>query len=122
MDDFPLEQELSFDYQKMLKLCNQDVELLVELIEIFTHDVDSRVELLAKAIDSNDQKEIGHLAHSLKGLCANICAKPLKDFSSRIEKAAEKGELEEIVLLRKDFDDEFNRLKEILLRQFPPNK
>jgi HPt (histidine-containing phosphotransfer) domain-containing protein len=120
MTDFPLERESPLDHQEAMKLCSQDAELLADLIVIFQQDVDSRTQLLAKALDSNDLKEIGLLAHSLKGLCANICAKPLKDVSARMEKAAEKGDLDEIVLLRKKFDDEFIRLKETLLKQFPP--
>jgi HPt (histidine-containing phosphotransfer) domain-containing protein len=121
MTDFSQEQESPLDHQEAMKLCSQDAELLADLIEIFLQDADSRVELLAKAIDSNDLKEIGLLAHSLKGLCANICAKPLKNVSAQLEKAAEKGDLEEIVFLRKNFDKQFIRLKNTLIKQFPPN-
>jgi HPt (histidine-containing phosphotransfer) domain-containing protein len=121
MTDFSQEQESPLDHQEAMKLCSQDAELLADLIEIFLQDADSRVELLAKAIDSNELKEIGLLAHSLKGLCANICAKPLKNVSAQLEKAAEKGDLEEIVFLRKNFDKQFIRLKNTLIKQFPPN-
>lgn len=121
MNDFPLEQESPLDHQEAMKLCSQDAELLADLIEIFLQDADLRVEFLAKAIDSNDLKEVGLLAHSLKGLCANICAKPLKNVSAQLEKAAEKGDLDAIVLLRKNFDNEFIRLKKTLIKQFPPN-
>lgn len=120
MTDFPLEQKFAIDYQEAMKLCSQDAELLADLIVIFQQDANSRTQLLAKALDSNDLKEIGLLAHSLKGLCANICAKPLKNVSAQLEKAAEKGDLDEIDLLRKKFDAEFIRLKEFLLKQFPP--
>jgi len=120
MTDLPVEQESALDYQEAMKLCSQDEELLTDLIEIFLKDADSRTKLLARALDKNDLKEIGRLAHSLKGLCANICAKPLKNISAQMEKAAEKENLDEITHLREKFDHEFSRLKESLLKQFPP--
>ena len=120
MTDLPQEQESVLDYQEAMKLCSQDEEFLADLIEIFLKDADSRAKLLAKALDNKDLKEISLLAHSLKGLCANICAKPLKNVSAQMEKAAENENLDEIALLRKKFDHEFIRLKESLLKQFPP--
>ena len=120
MTELPLEQESALDYQEAMKLCSQDEKLLADLIKIFLKDADSRIKLLAKALDNNDLKEIGRLAHSLKGLCANICAKPLKEVSGRMEKAAEKENLDEIALLREKFHHEFIRLKESLLKRFPP--
>ena len=78
--------------------------------------------MLTEALDNKDLIEIGRLAHSLKGLCANICAIPLKDISSCIEKAAENENLDDITQLRGEFESEFARLKDTLLKRFPPQK
>ena len=122
MTNLPQEQEPALDYQAAMKLCSHDEEFLSDLIEIFLKDADSRAKMLTEALDNKDLIEIGRLAHSLKGLCANICAIPLKDISSCIEKAAENENLDDITQLRGEFESEFARLKDTLLKRFPPQK
>lgn len=102
------------DREAAMKLCSGDEELFRDLTVIFLEDAADRTDKLEQALDCGDMKEVRRLAHAVKGLCANICALPLKDVASRMEKAAEKEDTGEVSRLRREFDNEFARLRDTL--------
>ena len=69
----------------------EDDEFLVELVEMFLTDASDQLDLLATAIDSPDQVDVGRKAHRLRGACSNIGAEELARLCAELESQSESG-------------------------------
>lgn len=74
--------------QTLSSIYGTDRTGLAALIQIFIEDTERRLELIGKAHVSGDAAGIRHLAHSLKGSCANVGAERMREISSRLESSA----------------------------------
>ena len=69
----------------------EDDEFLVELVEMFLTDASDQLDLLASAIDSPDQVEVGRKAHRLRGACSNVGAEELARLCAALESQSDSG-------------------------------
>ena len=98
------------DLEDFLERVQNDSELLIELLDIFTNDFRiKRVELEA-AFKNHDYPAIEHIAHFLKGSCSNISAGALKVIFSELEQKGRNRAVEEdtdcyLQEIDKRFDD-----------------
>lgn len=76
------------DIQEFLERVQDDKELLLELLDIFSDDYKVKRRSLEEAILSNNGDEVRSIAHSLKGASGNISAKRLRSLLLQIEEIA----------------------------------
>ena len=100
----------SFNEQAAMRLVDNDKELFLEIVEMFSADVVEYREKLQEALKGTDPELVEKYAHTLKGASANICAGPLKDASSDIELASREGNLAEARKYFLTFEQEYRRL------------
>lgn len=68
-----------------------DKEIVLEIIEIFLDEYDTRMEQLNKNINENDLESLRFNAHSFKGVVANFLAEEPKNISRQLEENAKQG-------------------------------
>lgn len=68
-----------------------DDEFLVELVEMFLTDTSDQLDLLARAIDSPGQVDVGRKAHRLRGACSNVGAEELARLCAELESQSNSG-------------------------------
>jgi PAS domain S-box-containing protein len=97
------------DRMELLERLGGDKEFLKEVLNIFLQDAPGRILSLREAISKNDARGIRFQAHTLKGSCANVGARALKEDARQIEVAGENSDLNRakdlLPLLQKDFED-----------------
>lgn len=69
-----------------------DEELLEELLILFKDSSASDLDLLQKAIDSDDAAGIVSAAHSLKGASASLGVEGIRALATEMESAAREGQ------------------------------
>jgi len=105
------------DMEDFLERVQDDKELLLELLDIFTADYEVKKGQLQEAIENKDDEQIRGLAHSLKGSSGNISAKRLREIFLQIEVKAKEKDFEKLngllVQMRQEFDSLSQRIGEV---------
>jgi HPt (histidine-containing phosphotransfer) domain-containing protein len=73
--------------------------IVEKILDIFTTQYDNGAPVFESAITSGNTEEIYHLAHSLKGALANMCADEDAAAAAELESAARSGEIPEAHLV-----------------------
>jgi PAS domain S-box-containing protein len=90
------QEEAVFSLSALLERVDQDRELLKELLEIFKQEFPRYQEELRQAVKQGDLKQVGTVAHALKGMFANLAADRAATLAANLErlgKGTEKAEL-----------------------------
>ncbi len=74
-----------FNRSRALALMDNDIELFTEMVKIFLVDCPSYEVKLSAAITRQDQKEIRHFAHTIKGMLSVFSVAQLAEVAERIE-------------------------------------
>lgn len=93
---------------ELLDRVENDEDLLTELFALFQEDLPESREALGAAIDGGDLGEIERAAHRLKGMLANLSAKPTAALAAEIESAARAGNAQKIPELVSTFDPQIS--------------
>lgn len=117
----PPDSESVLDKKEALALCSGDEELFLELSAVFLLDAMQLIERLKQALESGDSGGVAMHAHAVKGISANICARPLKESAGRLEIAGRNKESNQLVPLFEEFHLEFLRLQKYLIKIIPPH-
>ncbi|HDH05022.1 MAG TPA: response regulator [Nitrospirae bacterium] len=91
-----------------------DEELLKELYEVFIDDAPRQMEILKKAIDTNDTVLTERQAHSLKSATANIGANSMSDKAFKIELTARDRNLNNAHMLYEKLEHELKKVLKAL--------
>ena len=102
--------EGTIDLNEFLERVQGDKELLLELLDIFVDDFQSKRKLLQSAVSKNDYEQIRGIAHALKGASGNISAKGLRELLLHCEKMGNNQDLGGMEDLLKQLDKEFERV------------
>ena len=98
------------DLPEFLERVQDDKELLLELLDIYSADYLEKRKALTDALVKKDFEQIRNIAHSLKGASGNISAKPIRAIFSILEEKGKKDELTGVEPLLKDLDRLFAEL------------
>ena len=79
------EQPLAFDRQAALAHVEDDLDLLVELADMFLVDGPAQIEQLHEAVERGDIEAVRVIAHTLKGAAANFSAPPVVQAARELE-------------------------------------
>lgn len=86
--------ELFFDQTAFMNSLANDDELARELLAAFMEDSPARRDSLAQALEEGDAVAASKYAHSLKGMCGVVRAKPLVDAALSMENSSKRGQLD----------------------------
>ncbi|MDZ7260972.1 MAG: response regulator [candidate division KSB1 bacterium] len=108
-----LEKEV-FNRSELLERLGGDEEFLKELIEIFLQDVPVQIEKLQQALKDSNATVVERIGHTIKGACANVEARALKEVAFEIEKSGRDRKLDRVYPLVEQLTQDFQRLKSTL--------
>lgn len=104
------------DWQGALDGLDGNEELLKRIGSVFYDDIPRQFKKLEEAIENSDVELARRQAHSIKGASSNIRANVLKDTAYELEKAAQKGDMEESAriscVLKQDLEKVLDILKQ----------
>ncbi len=81
------------DIEDALDRVQDDIELLLELFDIFQEDFQVKLPQLEAACKSLQAEDIRNLAHSIKGAAGNISARQIYQTCLTIEKRGAEGDI-----------------------------
>ena len=76
---------MSFDEKKLKRSFADDEEVLLEVLPTLVEQIPVHISNIDKARDSNDFENLDITAHTLKGLCATVCAEKSRELAAKIE-------------------------------------
>ncbi len=85
---------------------DHDRELLVELLTLFQNDFPRLRDALHAAVDAGNLKQVEEVAHTLKGMLANLAIKLPCQLAAGIELAARAGDAQQVQKALSKFDRE----------------
>jgi len=98
----------------VLERVQDDWELLLELLDIFTGDYEEKRKLLEQEISDGDFEQIRNIAHSLKGAAGNISAAGFHQTFLDMEQAAVNENLAMIRELFAKLDEQYPTLQKCI--------
>ncbi len=101
-----------FDHDAMLVQCDQDEDLLQEILQSFQANARDRLQRLSRSMEGDDAAEIVRCAHALKGSALTMCARTLSETALAIESSAKEGNISAARDAAQDIEKEFERLLE----------
>ncbi len=104
------------DLKDFMERVQDDKELLLELLDIFQEDFIGKRQAMEAAVKGNDVSKIKEIAHSLKGASGNISAKEMHANFLKIEHAAKTNDLNEIAIILKSVDGQFEEIKQFTVK------
>ncbi len=105
-----IEKEI-LNTEEFFERVQKDKKLFINILDVFAKDFRHKREKLGLALKRKDFSGIASLTHSLKGACANIAAKKLKNTCVLIEDAAVKNDFS---LIKKELAQLDSSFKELL--------
>lgn len=112
------EDKTVFDKDEALKMFEDDVEFLKELVEIFINDAPEHMSEIEEAVDSRNSSDLKKSAHKLKGAVANFGKNATTETAFKLETMGKENNLdgvEEVYgTLVKDVESLMNALKELV--------
>ncbi|MBE0469255.1 MAG: response regulator [Methyloprofundus sp.] len=77
-----------WDEAAALKLIDNDLELLEQLIQIFIDNVPEQLTTLKSALDNNNLEALANAAHTIKGMAGNFLAESATTLAAELESSA----------------------------------
>jgi len=105
------------DLLKAMPRFGDDKVFFVEMLNEFVEHLEERVKTLREALQAQDAKTLGRLAHNLKGAAANFNAEQLVFIAVEIETLGQAGDLSGIEEVIVKIEAEIPRLKAFLMVQ-----
>jgi len=84
----PKANTASWNKVAALKLIDNDLELLNELIQIFIETMPEQLTALNAALENNNIEALANAAHTVKGMVSNFLAEPATTLAAELEKSA----------------------------------
>ncbi len=100
------------DVAEFKERVQDDIELLLELLDIYSTDLKEKRPKIQEAVESGNADEVRALAHSLKGSSGNISAKALRETFMQLEEKGKVGDLTGAEDLVTEIDTKFATLEE----------
>ncbi|WP_416305345.1 PAS domain S-box protein [Neptunicella sp. SCSIO 80796] len=106
--------ESDWNSAKALKSLMNKQDLLLRLTKKFASQLPENAQQMADAIESGDTVQLKLVAHSLKGICAQLGAEKMQHICADIELAATRTELDNLGSLAEQFNQSLARLLPLL--------
>ncbi len=107
-DDEPAAPAEIFDKADLLERLDGSLELLKDILGMASADLPVRLEQMHNALAADDRTAVMHIAHTIKGLAANLGAEQLRRSAERLQQTAETATSDslsgQVSLLQKNTD------------------
>ena len=103
-----------FDRATLWERVNEDMDLLRDLLQIFSQEYPAILQKLGAAVKSRSSAEIAKYGHKLKGSALQFSAMGAASTAARLEKMGETGTLDGADKLYEQLKSEFMELAEAL--------
>ncbi|MDM8562842.1 response regulator, partial [Candidatus Marithioploca araucensis] len=103
-----------FDVEQAKRIAVGKLAILKKIIDKFTQDSPKQIEKLQTAVQGENQKEMGRLAHSLKGSARSVGALRFGEVACQMEQMIEEGNSAQVETLFNALTDEFAQLDSVL--------
>ncbi len=107
-----VENDVLFDFDSALERAMDDLEFLELIVNEFIKSVPEKLDKIRDSIANMDNKVLTITAHSLRGSAANIGAENMIPKAMELEKKADVGELDGILVIVDALGNEFERFKD----------
>lgn len=104
----------AIEKESLMERVDDDLELLVDLVEIYEEDAAEHLGTIKTAVSSKDGELLTRAAHSLKGSSYNMSANILADLAQELELAGRAGKFEGCQEVADKLDGEFARVMQEL--------
>jgi len=111
-----------WDKNAILKRLKGKHKRVLALVELFLDDMPERFNDLEQAVNADDFENIGLIAHTIKGISANLSALYLQQLSITMEKAAKTGNINDVKQQLKLLKQAHNQLIQVLVGYQTENK
>jgi HPt (histidine-containing phosphotransfer) domain-containing protein len=101
----------AIDYDMALEICDDDQDLLHEIVGIFLKDGPGRIEKLTRGMEAKDWKAVMESAHLMKGSALNLAAGSFRFANQNLERTADAGNASLIPLWFEQVVYEYRRLE-----------
>ena len=81
----------AIDYDMALEICDDDQDLLHEIVGIFLKDGPGRIEKLTRGMEAKDWKAVMESAHLMKGSALNLAAGSFRVANQNLEQPRTPG-------------------------------
>lgn len=115
------EEDIFNENDLMIRLGN-DQELIREILSQFINEIPDRMDRLKQALKNEDSSQIKIMAHTIKGLSANISAPGLRNMAAQIENLTMKDDLQAIKDLIPKLEQQHQSLVEYLKKYIEKDK
>jgi CheY-like chemotaxis protein len=102
------------DPEKAISAAAYDINLMQDLIEIFTKDIPLQIEAVIKSVDKKDFETVVRLCHKLRGSIGTIGGISLAALAHQTENAAQNQDIERCREKANTLQDEFAKLQNAL--------
>lgn len=82
-----------FNYSELMERMSGDRELVQLVLAEFSIDLPRQLTQFAEALAAEDHATIGRLAHTCKGVAANVGARGIREAAAEIENLAAAGQV-----------------------------
>ena len=109
--------DLLFDREELMERVDNDIELLQHILELFYRDYPGHVDEVRQSIAAGESQRLQEIAHSLKGMLANLSAHAATQMAQQLEEWGREGNFEQARVTLERLEEELQRLTEAL-REF----
>ena len=113
MIDSASENPLLIRLQELVK--ETDFDFVIELVDIFLNETPAQIQIILKALASQDYHVLTIAAHTLKGSSLNLGAKQLGASCFKLEELGRSGGPIQAGTDTKEIENEFEQAKRMLL-------
>jgi HPt (histidine-containing phosphotransfer) domain-containing protein len=114
----PKVEGIPLQYEQAMVICDEDEELLREIVEVFLSDAPNHVEGIRAGLKAGDLEQVRRSAHAIKGASGNIAAESLREAAQHLERSAKGGDPKRARAAFLQCQYEFLRLKKYLSREW----
>lgn len=93
-----LTEEHAWDFEKAMARVKNKEDRLRRLVTLFVEDMPPRIESMVASSNKYDLDEIRFIAHTIKGVAANISTVPLMESAKEIEQLCVNGESKDVII------------------------
>lgn len=104
------------DMNQLRSVTLEDEELMKEIVAALVEDASSQIAKIGQAIERDDIRECGRIAHSARGACGNVGAASLAALFSELEEQSRLGKSEDCKRSINKLNAELEKLRSHITR------
>ncbi|MBF0450695.1 MAG: response regulator [Candidatus Magnetomorum sp.] len=107
----PVNSTVCFDREELMERIGHDQNIYESTVRFFKSHVSELLEQIKAAIDSKNSQDIETIAHTIKGVTANMSAKGMSAIALEMENAVKDNHLDQTPELLNQLKEQFNLIK-----------